>query len=159
LPLPFPLKPNLIHSIDRLEKIIQSQARLIEMHILQGQRPMGHEMHHGGSISYSSPSEPSAIHGPSPRTAVYFNDPSSSVTLPSRRPDTSIASPSDTSVKNLVHNGLQNGNAASAMGSLPPAQNAHNGDYTVSESRCIYIYIYIYITQHTQKCIYVHRRE
>ncbi|KAJ5147544.1 hypothetical protein N7526_000896 [Penicillium atrosanguineum] len=120
--------------LDRLEDIIQSQARLIEMHMLQGQPGLAHEMHHGGSIAYSSPSEPSAIHGPSPGTAVYFNDPASSVTLPSRRADPSIASPSDTSVKNLVHNSLHHGNAASVMGSLPSVHNAHNGDYTGNES-------------------------
>jgi len=130
VPLPFTLIPNLIRSIDRLEEVIRSQARLIEMHILQGQPPMGHEMHHGGSISYSSPSEPSAIHGPSPRTAVYFNDPVPSIDLPSLGADAPTASPSDTAVKNLVHNDLQNGNTTSAMGSLPPAQNAHSGDYT-----------------------------
>ncbi|KAJ5752510.1 hypothetical protein N7520_009427 [Penicillium odoratum] len=115
--------------LDRLEEVIQSQARLIEMHILQNQHPIGN---HRGSISYSSPSEPSAVHGPSPRAALYFNDPASSITLPSRRADVSITSPSDTSVKNLVSNGLQNG-SASAMASLPP-QGAHNNDFTGNES-------------------------
>lgn len=114
---------------DRLEEVIQSQARLIEMHVLQNQHSMPH---HGGSISYSSPSEPSAVHGPSPRAALYFNDPASSMTLPSRHADVSITSPSDTSVKNLVSNGLQNG-STSGMSSLPP-QNAHNNDFTGNES-------------------------
>ena len=134
MPLPTTLEPILIRSIDRLEDIIQSQARLIEMHVLQSQQGMSHELHHSGSIVYSSPSEPSAIHGPSPRTAVYFNDPVSSVNLPSRRADLSIASPSDTSVKNLVQSSLHNGNAASVMGSLPSVHNAHSGDYTGNES-------------------------
>ncbi|KAJ5677292.1 uncharacterized protein N7477_002925 [Penicillium maclennaniae] len=120
--------------LDRLEDIIQSQARLIEMHILQPQLSIAHDMQHSGSIAYSSPSEPSAIHGPSPRTAVYFNDPASSVNLPSRRADPAIASPSDTSVKNMLQNNLHNGNGASVMGSLPSVHNAHSGDYTGNES-------------------------
>ncbi|KAJ5904002.1 hypothetical protein N7504_006385 [Penicillium tannophilum] len=115
--------------LDRLEEVIQSQARLIEMHILQNQHSMPH---HGGSISYSSPSEPSAIHGPSPRAALYFNEPASSMTLPSRHADVSITSPSDTSVKNLVSNGLQNGSTP-GLGSLPP-QSVHNNDFTGNES-------------------------
>ncbi|KAJ5291881.1 hypothetical protein N7478_001132 [Penicillium angulare] len=116
--------------LDRLEEVIQAQARLIEMHILQNQPPMPH---HGGSISYGSPSEPSAVHGPSPRTALYFNDPTSSVALPQRHADVSITSPSDTSVKNLVSHGLSNGAPASVIGSLPPAQNGHH-DFTGNES-------------------------
>src|SRR3954453_10560606 len=44
----------LIRASDRLEDIIQSQARLIEMHILQNQNPMGHELPHAGPLSYSS---------------------------------------------------------------------------------------------------------
>lgn len=134
VPLPSTLGPTLIRSTDRLEDIIQSQARLIEMHILQGQSGIGHEMYHRGSIAYSSPSEPSAIHGPSPRTAVYFNDHAPSTALLSRPADPSIPSPSDTSVRNLVQNGLHHGNAASVMSSLPSVQNAHNGDYTGNES-------------------------
>ncbi|KAJ5554287.1 hypothetical protein N7513_004246 [Penicillium frequentans] len=55
--------------LDRLEEVIQSQARLIEMHILQNPHSMPH---HGGSISYSSPSEPSGIHGPSPPSGPLF---------------------------------------------------------------------------------------
>ncbi|KAJ5082133.1 hypothetical protein N7532_011176 [Penicillium argentinense] len=118
--------------LDRLEEVIKAQARLIEMHILQP--AMRQDVHHAGSIAYSSPSEPSAVHGPSPRGALYFNDPSSSVALPSRRADVSIPSPSDTSVKNLVHNPLQPGVPPSAMGTLPPAPNAQRTDYTGNES-------------------------
>lgn len=99
------------------------------MHVLQNQPTMGHN---GGSISYSSPSEPSAVHGPSPRTGIYFNDPASSVTLPSRHTDIPIPSPSDSSVKNLMPSNMQNG--ASAMGSLNQTQNAQNNDFTGNES-------------------------
>ncbi|OQE07173.1 hypothetical protein PENVUL_c014G05976 [Penicillium vulpinum] len=119
--------------LDRLEDIIQSQARLIEMHILQSQSSMGHELPHGGSLSYSSPSEPSAIHGPSPSTALYFNDPGSAVTLPSRRAEMSTKSPSNGSVKNISHNSLQHDMSMPPVGQLSHNQNAHH-DYTGNES-------------------------
>jgi hypothetical protein len=117
-----------------LEDIIQSQARLIEMHILNSQPNMRHDMPHAGSIAYSSPSEPSAVHGPSPRGALYFNDHNSSVALPSRHAEVSITTPSDSSVKNLVSNNIHNGGPAPAMSALPPAPNAHSNDYTGNES-------------------------
>ncbi|KAJ5312235.1 hypothetical protein PENANT_c011G10866 [Penicillium antarcticum] len=119
--------------LDRLEDIIQSQARLIEMHILQKQNPMGHELPHTGPLSYSSPSEPSAAHGPSPRTALYFNDPPSAVTLPSRRADVSITSPSDSSVRNTAQNHMQNGMQAAPVGTLLQGSNPQQ-DYTGNES-------------------------
>ncbi|KAJ6080976.1 hypothetical protein N7499_005850 [Penicillium canescens] len=119
--------------LDRLEDIIQSQARLIEMHILQNQNAMGHELPHAGPLSYSSPSEPSAAHGPSPRTAHYFNDPGSAVTLPSRRADLSITSPSDSSVRNAAQSHMQNGMHAAPVGPLLQASNPQQ-DYTGNES-------------------------
>ncbi|KAJ5877726.1 hypothetical protein N7455_001191 [Penicillium solitum] len=119
--------------LDRLEDIIQSQARLIEMHMLQSQSAMGHELPHAGHLSCSSPSEPSAIHGPSPSTALYFNDPGSAVTLPSRRADVSTNSPSDGSVKNTPHNHLQHDMSTVPIGQLLHTQNAHH-DYTGNES-------------------------
>lgn len=126
---------SLIRALDRLEEVIQAQARLIEMHVLQGQPSVGHEMpHHGGPLSYSSPSEPLGIHGPSPRTALYFNEPASSVAIPSRRADMSIASPSDTSAKNLVSGSMRNEGPTSAIGSLPSTQQASHNDYTGNES-------------------------
>lgn len=86
-----------------------------------------------GSVAYASPSEPSGAHGLSPNNALYFNDPASSVTLPSRHTDVPITSPSETSVKNVLPNILQNGASQPAMGSLPQAQNAHS-DFTGNES-------------------------
>ncbi|KGO40934.1 Transcription factor, fungi [Penicillium expansum] len=119
--------------LDRLEDIIQSQARLIEMHMLQSQSSMGHELPATGHLSYSSPSEPSAVHGPSPSAALYFNDPGSAVTLPSRRADVSTHSPSDGSVKNVSHNHLQHDMSTVPVGQLLHTQNAHH-DYTGNES-------------------------
>ncbi|KAJ5458190.1 hypothetical protein N7475_009578 [Penicillium sp. IBT 31633x] len=119
--------------LDRLEGIIQSQARLIEMHILRSQPSMGHELPQAGPLSYSSPSEPSAVHGHSPSTAVYFNNPGSSVNLPPGRVNMSINSPSDASVKNTSHNHLKHGDQTTSIGSMVQTQNAHH-DYTGNES-------------------------
>lgn len=85
----------------------------------------------GGSITYSSPSEPPGVHGPSPHNALYFNDPASSVALPSRHIEVSMASPSEKPVENTVLNNLQNGASLPAMGSL--SQNGHS-DFTGNES-------------------------
>ena len=103
------------------------------MHMLQSQSSMGHELPHAGHLSCSSPSEPSAVHGPSPSTALYFNDPASAVTLPSRRADVSTNSPSDGSVKNASHNHLQHDMSTVPVGQLLHSQNAHH-DYTGNES-------------------------
>ncbi|KAJ5508685.1 hypothetical protein N7527_010828 [Penicillium freii] len=119
--------------LDRLEDIIQSQARLIEMHMLRTQSSMGHELPHAGHLSCSSPSEPSAIHGPSPSTALYFNDPGSAVTLPSRRADVSTNSPSDGSMKNASSIHLQHDVSTVPVGQLLHTQNAHH-DYTGNDS-------------------------
>ncbi|KAJ5558748.1 hypothetical protein N7461_002720 [Penicillium sp. DV-2018c] len=120
--------------LDRLEDIIQSQARLIEMHIVRNQSSVSHELPHAGPLSYSSPSEPSVVPGPSPNTALYFNEQGSSVTLPSRRGDVSINSPSDASVKNVQHNnGLQHGIRQAPLVPLPQNQDAQH-DYTGNES-------------------------
>lgn len=94
---------------------------------------MGHELPHAGPLSYSSPSEPSAVHGHSPNTALYFNGPGSSVNIPQRRVDMSINTPSDASVKNISHNNLEHGVQTASVGSMVQTQNAHN-DYTGNES-------------------------
>ncbi|KAJ6148086.1 hypothetical protein N7497_010068 [Penicillium chrysogenum] len=93
----------------------------------------GPRVTHAGRLSYSSPSEPSAVHGPSPSTALYFNDPASSVTLPSRRADVSTNSPSDGSVKNSSQNHLQHDMSTAPVDQLLHNQNAHH-DYTGNES-------------------------
>ncbi|KAJ5346378.1 hypothetical protein N7541_008860 [Penicillium brevicompactum] len=119
--------------LDRLEDIIQSQARLIEVHILQNQSSVGHEVPHMGALSYSSPSEPSAAHGPSPSAALYLNDHGSAVTLPSRRADMSMTSPSDTSARNPSQNQVHHAMAVTPVGSLIQAQSS-NHDYSGNES-------------------------
>ncbi|EPS25890.1 hypothetical protein PDE_00826 [Penicillium oxalicum 114-2] len=120
--------------LDRLEEIIQAQARLIETHILQNQTSGGRETTHFASVCYSSPSEPSNIPGPSPRTAVYYNDASPGNPAP-RRADAMIATPSDSSIRAPNYNGVRNGGSAPSLSSLPPAANAQlNNDYTGNES-------------------------
>lgn len=71
---------------DKLEKTIQSQGRLIETHILQNPRLLP-DMPQTGSFPYSSSSEPSVAHGPSPHNDL-FQEPSSLPAHPSQ--DTSI---------------------------------------------------------------------
>ena len=101
------------------------------MHILQNQHGVGHDLPQAGPLSYSSPS---AVHGPSPRTALYFNDPTS-VALPSRRPDITMPSPSEASVKATAPTHLQNGPPAPPpLGSLPQAQACNGSEYTANES-------------------------
>ncbi|KAL4808450.1 fungal-specific transcription factor domain-containing protein [Aspergillus unguis] len=117
--------------LDRLEDIIQAQARLIETHILQAQPRMPQDMHHAGPLSYSSPSEPSAVHGPSPRNPFYFQEPSS---VPSARPpEPSITSPTDVSVKNSIQSQM-NGTLPS-VASLPQITNTTpQNDFNDNES-------------------------
>ncbi|KAL5361621.1 fungal-specific transcription factor domain-containing protein [Aspergillus floccosus] len=115
---------------DRLEEVIQTQARLIETHILQNPPRLNPELPQPGSYSYSSPSEPSAAHGPSPRNGFYFQEPSS-VPAP-RQSDASITSPSDISSKATMHNHIQVGMHPATLSQVaaPVPQN----DYTGNES-------------------------
>ncbi|KAL2828781.1 fungal-specific transcription factor domain-containing protein [Aspergillus cavernicola] len=118
--------------LDRLEEVIQAQARLIETHILQGQPQLSHDLAHPGTLSYSSPSEPSAAPGPSPRNPFYFQEPSSVPSAP-RPPEASIMSPTDLSVKNSIPGHLA-GNLPT-MTSLPQITNATpQNDYNDNES-------------------------
>ncbi|PYH93476.1 C6 transcription factor [Aspergillus ellipticus CBS 707.79] len=116
--------------LDRLEQVIQTQARLIETHIIQGQSHMPHEISHQGPFSYSSPSE--TAQGPSPHNAFYFQEPSSMVPPP-RQSETSITSPSDISVKNAMRNHLPNSISASTPLMQAPGNPPHS-DYTGNES-------------------------
>ncbi|KAE8164359.1 fungal-specific transcription factor domain-containing protein [Aspergillus tamarii] len=118
--------------LDRLEEVIQTQARLIENHILQSQPRLNHEFPHHGPHSYSSPSEPSAAHGPSPRNAAYFQEPASVPAHP-RPSDASITSPSEISVRNVMQSHL----TSSLNPPIPIPQvsdTAHPSDYTGNES-------------------------
>ncbi|PYI10582.1 C6 transcription factor [Aspergillus sclerotiicarbonarius CBS 121057] len=116
--------------LDRLEEVIQTQARLIETHILQSQSSRSHDLSQQGPFSYSSPSEPTQ--GPSPHNAFYFHEPPPMVPPP-RHSDASITSPSDISAKNTIHSHLSN--VMPAPASVQQASNnpSHN-DYTGNES-------------------------
>ncbi|CEN61655.1 fungal-specific transcription factor domain-containing protein [Aspergillus pseudodeflectus] len=118
--------------LDRLEEVIQAQARLIETHILQGQPRLSHDLSHPTALSYSSPSEPSAAHGPSPRNPFYFQEPTSVPSAP-RPPEPSITSPTDVSVKNSIQSQLTGG--LSSVPSLPQISNTTpQNDYNDNES-------------------------
>ncbi|PYH43388.1 putative C6 transcription factor [Aspergillus saccharolyticus JOP 1030-1] len=118
--------------LDRLEEVIQTQARLIEKHIIGGQSHFGHDATHPAPFSYSSPSEPSAAHGTSPKNAFYFQEPAS-IPQPPRQSDASITSPSDMSVRNTIPNHLPK--SISSTTPLPhmPNNSTHH-DYTGNES-------------------------
>ncbi|KAJ5902292.1 hypothetical protein N7495_002820 [Penicillium taxi] len=112
---------ELEHRLDRLEQVIQTQARIIEMHVLQSKPSAVHNR----SISYSSPSELSAAHGLSPQMTLYHNEPAPSAIA--RHTDITT-SPSDISLKNLAPDNLQSGS------SLSISQNVYNGDFTGNDS-------------------------
>ncbi|KAB8238651.1 putative C6 transcription factor [Aspergillus alliaceus] len=118
--------------LDRLEVVIQTQARLIETHILQTRPRLNHEFSRPGPHSYSSPSEPSATHRTSPRNSAYFQEPVS-VLAPPRQSEASITSPSDNSVRNVMHGHLTGG--LNHPITVPQAPDAtHPNDYTGNES-------------------------
>lgn len=56
------------------------------------------------------------------------------MTLPSRRADVPITSPSDTSANNSARNHLQNGVSAPRVGSISQPQPSHHNDFTGNES-------------------------
>ncbi|KAL4881383.1 putative C6 transcription factor [Aspergillus karnatakaensis] len=119
--------------LDRLEEVIQAQARLIETHILQGQPRLSHDLSQPGPMSYSSPSEPSAAHGPSPRNPFYFQQDPSSVPSAPRPPEPSITSPTDVSVKNAIQSHLPA--SLPSVTSLPQITNTTpQNDYNDNES-------------------------
>ncbi|RJE27336.1 C6 transcription factor [Aspergillus sclerotialis] len=116
--------------LDRLEEVIQTQARLIETHIIQNQPRPSYDFPRPAPPSYGSPSEPSAAHGPSPRNIMYLHD--APVAAPPRQTDFSITSPSDVSVNNPMANQISNG--IPQVPSIPHAQTTTNNDYSGNES-------------------------
>ncbi|PYI20619.1 putative C6 transcription factor [Aspergillus japonicus CBS 114.51] len=118
--------------LDRLEEVIQTQARLIEKHIIGGQSRLDRDALHPAPFSYSSPSEPSAAHGTSPQTTFHFQEPAS-FPHPNRQSDVSITSPSDMSVRNTLPNHLPNG-ISSALALPHLSNNSTQSDYTGNES-------------------------
>ncbi|KAL2860871.1 putative C6 transcription factor [Aspergillus lucknowensis] len=118
--------------LDRLEEVIQAQARLIESHILQGQPRPSHDLSHPAPLSYSSPSEPSAAHGPSPRNPYYLQEPTSVPSAP-RPSEVSITSPTDVPVKIPIPAHLTGG--LPSVTSLPQIANTTpQHDYNDNES-------------------------
>jgi hypothetical protein len=130
---------------DRLEEIMQAQARLIETHIIQNNHPrINHDFLQATAVpSYSSPSEPSPATGPSPQTALYLRE-SSLVPMSHRQAETgtgigsishqdiAIRSPSDASVKHMATSRIPNG--LSAATPLSQIRDVASGDYTRNDS-------------------------
>ncbi|KAH8698290.1 putative C6 transcription factor [Talaromyces proteolyticus] len=126
--------------LDRLEETIQTQARLIETHIIQNNNPAvkGRQLQGVGSMSYGSPSERSTATGPNPHANSYNRD---FPTLPAshRTPDptanhhdVTITSPSEMSVKLQSQSRISNGLSHSTP--LSQAPDASSGDYSHNDS-------------------------
>ncbi|KAE8351602.1 fungal-specific transcription factor domain-containing protein [Aspergillus coremiiformis] len=114
--------------LDRLEEMIQTQARLIENHILQTQPRLNDEFTYPRPHSYSTPSEPSAAHGPSPRNVAYYQD-----LAPPLQSEAPITSPSDISVRNVMHShSTSDLNPHIAIPQVP--NTTQQNDYTGNES-------------------------
>lgn len=109
--------------LNRLEEIIQAQGRLIETHILQDQ-PHSNQ----GSLSYTSLSEPSACHGPSPRSVPYSQE-SVSAHVSTQQTDIPITGLPDTSVSQH-----QLPNRIGAAVPFTQAQGTNRGIYAANES-------------------------
>ncbi|KAL1957073.1 hypothetical protein VTO42DRAFT_6331 [Malbranchea cinnamomea] len=125
--------------LDRLEAIIQSQARIIETHILQAGSRNHQELHHDAP-SYSSPSEPSAAHGPSPR-GFRSHDRSSSISVTHQTPgtvhfqhDPSLASPPDANARSMIQPAIQSGISPTSVLSQPVDSTMRQTDYTHNDS-------------------------
>jgi hypothetical protein len=122
---------------DRLEEIIQAQARLIETHVIHQRPSVSNDYQPQPVPAYTSPSEPSAATGPSPRTILYPQE-STSIPVANRHvdaasvnPDLAIRSPSDTSAKysnSRPHNGMH------ASSALSHVSEANNNDFSRNES-------------------------
>ncbi|PGH27842.1 hypothetical protein AJ80_00392 [Polytolypa hystricis UAMH7299] len=124
--------------LDRLEDSIHRQALLIETHIIQNQPHLNHD-YPRDAPSYSSPSEPSAVHGPSPRTALFMQENSSNLPASHRvhggtstlSQDASLSSPVNAvnaAVNNEVQRHLQNGLPPASV--LPRVVEPSHSDYS-----------------------------
>jgi hypothetical protein len=145
---------------DRLEDIINSQARLIENHILRNQPGINNEYSHdgsgvggvavtgsGGAPSYNSPSEPSVAHGPSPRTALFLQEPppTSNYTGSSHRTqnqgiaiinrEASLAGPVEPApMQNGSHPRIQSGIPPTATGMSQTPETPPRNEYSQNDS-------------------------
>ncbi|KAE8554524.1 hypothetical protein TMatcc_005934 [Talaromyces marneffei ATCC 18224] len=143
--------------LDRLEEMMQTQARLIENHIirnLQQQQqqqqqppPPDHNQHEKARISsyvsHTSPSEPSMATGPSPQTSVFAGEPSA-YPLTQRLVDstvnqrnTTVGSPSATS--NKIHNSMNPNRVShstphSQVPSIPSVPDRTGTDFSHNDS-------------------------
>lgn len=120
---------QLLIGIDKLEKTIQSQGRLIETHILNKPQ-LAHDFPQPGPFAYNSPSEPSAAYDPSTRNGMYLQEPSS-VPIP-HQGNVPIASPSDLSARHSTQN--QDTNGTNTTIRLPESPVLGHQDYTDNES-------------------------
>ncbi|EEQ34505.1 conserved hypothetical protein [Microsporum canis CBS 113480] len=122
---------------DRLEEVIQAQARLIETHIIQSQRRPGNENQLNlcppAVPSYSSPSDRSAAPESSPRDGLYPHTSTSGLPTQHRRisvvgsytQEQSTSTPSDKSMNNTSPIQLQNGLSTQGLPQQPVETHRH----------------------------------
>ncbi|KAK2750135.1 hypothetical protein FQN57_004631 [Myotisia sp. PD_48] len=119
--------------LDRLEEVIQAQARLIETHIIQ-------PLPKPGVPSYSSPSERSTVQESSPQTGLYHHGSSAGLSASHRRssvvanypPDSQLPSPSIKAFRNGTHQQFPNGMPSHLLTPQPTESSPH--EYTRNEA-------------------------
>ncbi|KAM5471190.1 hypothetical protein MauCBS54593_003530 [Microsporum audouinii] len=123
--------------LDRLEEVIQAQARLIETHIIQSQRRPGNENQLNlcppAVPSYSSPSDRYAAPESSPRDGLYPHTSTSGLPTQHRRisvvgsytQEQSTSTPSDKSMNNTSPIQLQNGLSTQGLPQQPVETHRH----------------------------------
>ncbi|EFE44486.1 C6 transcription factor, putative [Trichophyton verrucosum HKI 0517] len=128
---------------DRLEEVIQAQARLIETHIIQAQQRPGNEVQSNQcpptTTLYSSPSDRSAAPEPSPKDILYPHSTASNFPTAHRRisavatynQEQTTSTPSDRSFNTTSPIQLQNGLSPQKV-PPPPGETVsladHNAD-------------------------------
>lgn len=134
---------------DRLEEIMQTQARLIENHIIRNLQPQpDHNQHQNvrisSYVSHGSPSEPSTATGPSPQTSVFAGEPAA-YQLTQRLADPIInqrnaivESPTATSNKihnnSMLSNGVSHSTPHSQVPSIPSVPDRTGTDFSHNDS-------------------------
>ncbi|GAM43073.1 hypothetical protein TCE0_044r17592 [Talaromyces pinophilus] len=135
--------------LDRLEEIMQTQARLIENHIIRNLQPQpDHNQHQNvrisSYVSHGSPSEPSTATGPSPQTSVFAGEPAA-YQLTQRLADPIInqrnaivESPTATSNKihnnSMLSNGVSHSTPHSQVPSIPSVPDRTGTDFSHNDS-------------------------
>ncbi|DAA75148.1 TPA_exp: putative C6 transcription factor [Trichophyton benhamiae CBS 112371] len=138
--------------LDRLEEVIQAQARLIETHIIQAQQRPGNEVQSNQcpptTTLYSSPSDRSAAPEPSPKDILYPHSTASNFPTAHRRisavatynQEQTTSTPSDRSFNTTSPIQLQNGLSPQKV--PPPPGETQQPHFNTSDSSSLRIPTY-----------------